>query len=113
MTSFRIGQKVITNDDETGWIKDVRGKEYLVNIRRTGAIKIYNYSELQALAVDPLKKKATPLKMTLALEETLKEIIHHLNDGNYKLTEQYLAHDYSSINKSHDIKITIVLKENE
>lgn len=113
MASFSIGQKVITNDDETGWIKDVRGKEYLVNIRRTGAIKIYHHSELQALAVDPLDKKVTPIKMEFALEQNFKEVIKHIEDGTHRLVSQEMQHDYDKRDKEHVISINLILKENK
>ena len=53
------------------------------------------------------------LKMTLALEETLKEIIHHLNDNSLQLIENVVNHDYHETAGKHHITLNIVLKENE
>lgn len=53
------------------------------------------------------------LKMTLALEETLKEIIHHLNDNSLQLIENVVNHDYHESERKHYIALNIVLKETE
>lgn len=53
------------------------------------------------------------LKMTLALEETLKEIAYHLNDNRMRLIENVVKHDYYEKECKHYISLNIVLKENE
>lgn len=51
------------------------------------------------------------LKMTLALEQTLEEIIKHLNDDSLKLIENVVNHDYHESSGKHYITLNIVLKE--
>lgn len=58
-------------------------------------------------------EKPTPLKMTLALEETLKEIIQHLNDNRMSLIENVVNHDYHEDKNKHYIQLNIVLKDND
>ena len=108
---FKKGDKALTDKNViVTVIGYVENDFYKVKYKEGFSMAVHD-SELIKMPAAP--DKPAPLKMTLALEETLKEIIKHLNDGNYELTEQYVAHDYSSINKSHDIKITMVLKENK
>lgn len=113
MASFSIGQKVITKNNEAGWIKDVRGKEYLVKMMSNEAIKIYHYSDLQVSTVNLLNKKTTPIKMSFALEQNLKEVMQHIEDGTHRLVSQEMTHDYDKKDKEHVISINLILKENE
>lgn len=58
-------------------------------------------------------EKTKQLKMTLALEETLKEISKHLDDDSLSLIESVVKHDYHQKTKNHYITLDIVLKENK
>ena len=52
-------------------------------------------------------------KMNLALEQTLKELVQHLDDDNYTLIKSVTNHDYHEAAGKHHITLNIVLKENK
>lgn len=108
---FKKGDKALTDKNViVTVIGYVENNFYKVKYEEGFSMAVHD-RHLIKMPAAPDKPKS--FKMTLALEQTLKEIAQHLDDDNYTLIESVTNHDYHEAAGKHHITLNITLKENK
>lgn len=108
---FKKGDKALTDRNKiVTVIKPIENGFYKVKFKEGFSMAIH---DRYLIKINAAPDKPAPFKMNLALEQTLKEIVQHLDDDNYTLIESVTNHDYHEAAGKHHITLNIVLKENK
>lgn len=108
---FKKGDKALTDSNEI--VKVIEPDEnnfYKVKFKNGLIMSVH---DRYLIKMPNAPDKPAPFKMNLALEQTLKELVQHLDDDNYTLLESVTNHDYHEAAGKHNITLNIVLRENK
>lgn len=108
---FKKGDKALTDGNEIVKVIEPDENNFYKVKFKNGLIMSVHDRHLINMPTAP--DKPASFKMNLALEQTLKELVQHLDDDNYTLIKSVTNHDYNEAESKHNITLNIVLKENE